>query len=459
MARRIGRISRDAVKALKSGEKVSEAGITATRLDDGDVRWSVNVMVSGRRIHRAIGRVTEGVDRATCIAFIERVRTEERGERLNLPTGRKTWLSFRNLADRYLQRMEDGAGRNLKSKRQHLNMWLVPYFDDQRADTISEFTVNTYRRKRLEQRAAPGTVNRELATLRHLLGDAVKAKDLKALPCTFKMLPESKGRTIVLSEAEMDALMKGACGDQDPDTWLFVAFGLNTAMRHREILRARFDEIDWSRGRLHIGRAKAGSREQPLTSALVAMLKKEREQRVDQTGYIFKPRGPGGTGDVHRNTMQKSFARAVVRADLDPSRITPHVMRHTAITRLVEAGVDLRTIQTISGHKTLAMVLRYAHVSGSHIDRAMDALDRTLPEPSARDQNGTETHVTPELHTPNDPGAGKNPKSSFKTLEAWPRIELGCADLQSAASPLRHQAARGAVGYQMRRWAAIASRS
>ncbi len=62
-------------------------------------------------------------------------------------------------------------------------------------------------------------------------------------------------------------------------------------------------------------------------------------------------------------------------------------MRHTAITRLVEAGIDLPTIQRISGHKTLAMVLRYAHVSGAHIDAAMAALDRTIPEPEAGNQN------------------------------------------------------------------------
>jgi hypothetical protein len=52
------------------------------------------------------------------------------------------------------------------------------------------------------------------------------------------------------------------------------------------------DEIDWDRGRLHIGKAKAGGCEQPLTPALVAILKKEREQRADVDGFIFKPRGP-----------------------------------------------------------------------------------------------------------------------------------------------------------------------
>jgi site-specific recombinase XerD len=73
--------------------------------------------------------------------------------------------------------------------------------------------------------------------------------------------------------------------------------------------------------------------------------------------------------------MAKQFKRAVERAGLSPQRVTPHVMRHTAITRLVQAGVDLPTIQRISGHKTLLMVMRYVHIYGTHIDNAISALD------------------------------------------------------------------------------------
>ena len=65
---------------------------------------------------------------------------------------------------------------------------------------------------------------------------------------------------------------------------------------------------------------------------------------------------------------------------LDPTMVTPHVMRHTAITKLVQAGIDLPTIQRISGHKTFAMVLRYTRVHGSHIDKAIAAIGRDLPD-------------------------------------------------------------------------------
>ncbi|WP_439570261.1 tyrosine-type recombinase/integrase [Roseovarius mucosus] len=55
--------------------------------------------------------------------------------------------------------------------------------------------------------------------------------------------------------------------------------------------------------------------------------------------------------------------------------MTPHTLRRTAVTHLVQAGVDLPTVQRISGHNTLSMVARYAHQRGSHIEAAMDQLE------------------------------------------------------------------------------------
>jgi integrase len=88
--------------------------------------------------------------------------------------------------------------------------------------------------------------------------------------------------------------------------------------------------------------------------------------------WVFPSLG-SATGHVH--TIRKAFRRSVERAGLDPDQITPHTLRHTAVTHLVQAGVDLPTVQRISGHKTLSMVARYAHQSGSHIEAAMDRLE------------------------------------------------------------------------------------
>jgi integrase len=134
---------------------------------------------------------------------------------------------------------------------------------------------------------AAATVNRELATLSHLLNRAVEWKWLDRLPARPKKLAESAGRIIALTDKECDAVMKAAIGGADPDLWLFVAFGLNTAMRHSEILAARWDQLDPARRRLFIPDAKAGKREQPITPQLAALLAREIETRNDRNGWIF----------------------------------------------------------------------------------------------------------------------------------------------------------------------------
>ena len=60
---------------------------------------------------------------------------------------------------------------------------------------------------------------------------------------------------------------------------------------------------------------------------------------------------------------------------MDRAVVVPHVMRHTAITRLAAAGADIKTIQAFSGHLSVAMVLRYAHAQAQVIDNALDRFE------------------------------------------------------------------------------------
>jgi integrase len=394
MSLRFTRLDRPSIRRLQSGARIAEHGIIAERLADGDLRLSVNVMVDGRRVHRVIGREREGVTRTQCEEFIEKARSEARAGRLSLPRGRKLALAFSAAADAYTRRLEDSGGKNIKTKRRQLRMYLKPYFGVMRLDAITDFSIEKYKKRRLDQRAAEATVNRELATLSHLLNRAVEWKWLDRLPARPKKFAEGVGRIIALTDDECDRLMTAAIASPTTDLWLFVAFGLNTAMRHGEILAARWDQLDLVKLRLYIPNAKAGQREQPITAELGQILVREREMRDDRTGWIFpSPHKDSKIG--HLTRMDRPFSEAVKAAGLDPELITPHVMRHTAITKLVQAGVDLPTIQRISGHKTLAMVLRYTHVHGQHIDQAIRALGRTSPELGA---NGTGRAITQELH-------------------------------------------------------------
>ena len=186
-------------------------------------------------------------------------------------------------------------------------------------------------------------------------------------------MTEPEGRTVVLSDDECDSLAEAAKRDSHPYLWLFVEFGLRTGMRSAEIVAARFDQIDWDRCRLYLPRAKAGARSQPLSEGLVELLRAEQVTRPDRNGWIFPSTR---TNSGHVNEFNTPFRRAVIAAGLSPDLVTPHVMRHTAATNMVASGAPLPAVQKVTGHKTLAMLMKYTHLADRSVDVAISALDR-----------------------------------------------------------------------------------
>src|SRR5215471_15763438 len=117
MTLRFARLTRPAIRQLEPGQSIGEHGIVAERLASGDVRFSVNVMVDGRRVHRAIGMASAGVTRFQAEQFLEKTRTDARADRLQLPKGRKLFRTFDRAAIEYIERMQQSGGRNMGPKR------------------------------------------------------------------------------------------------------------------------------------------------------------------------------------------------------------------------------------------------------------------------------------------------------------------------------------------------------
>ena len=145
MALKFTRLTRPAIRKLQAGVRITEYGITAEGLPDGDVRYSINVMVDGQRIHRVVGRETDRVTRTQAEELIAKLRTDAREGRLQLPRGRKTAFGFSAAADKYIEKLKKGEGRkkpkNIPQKRVHLRLHLKPFFKQQRLTSLSEFTI------------------------------------------------------------------------------------------------------------------------------------------------------------------------------------------------------------------------------------------------------------------------------------------------------------------------------
>lgn len=369
------------MRNLKSNEKLNEHGIIFERLENSDGRFVINIMVDGQRIHRVVGKESEGVTRKQAEDLIAKLRSDAREGRLNLPKGRKIAFLFQEAADKYLEKQKLEDAKNLKSKVYQLQLHLVPFFSDIPLNKISSFDVERYKKFRLDNKAKQTTINRELAVLSHLFTKAIEWSWIDAKPATIRRYKEDQSRITYLTVEQIDRLILAAKQDQHPQIYPFIMIGLETAMRKSEILSIRLKDIDLERKIIFIPKAKAGARQQPITTSLAEFLKKHIANMKKQDVWLF-PAGKSVTG--HTVNIEKPFRRTVAAAGLDPRQVVRHTLRHTAITHLVQAGVDLPTVKRISGHKTLQMVERYSHQNGSHIQAAMDKLEGRYRDPNKK---------------------------------------------------------------------------
>jgi integrase len=389
------KLTRLAMRELASGKTINERGIVFERKANGDGVFRVNLMVDGVRIHRVVGLESQGITLAQAEELATRLKVEARENRLSLPKGRKLALKFEEAAEKYLQKLEAVGGKDLAMKRMRLTLHLVPFFGAKPLSKISEFDIERYKAHRAKQPrllagirsgtkyvepssgdkervVTPSTINRELAVLSHLFSMAHEWGWVTHKPARIRRNREGDGRIEYLTREQADRLLEAARADGNAHTYAFCFIGLHTAMRMMEILTMRKEHVLLDRKMIHIPKAKAGAREQPMTKRLADFLHGYITALPDATPYLFSsPTSKTG----HLMDIRKAFERVVLAAGLDPSQVVRHTLRHTAITHLVQAGVDLPTVQRISGHKSLRMVMKYAHQDGNHINEAMDLLD------------------------------------------------------------------------------------
>lgn len=390
MAKTFIQLTRPTMRKLAPGKKVNEHGITFERQANGDGVFIVNIMVDGQRIHRVIGRESDGTTRTQAEEFVEKARQDAKTGRLNLPKGRKIALGFADAADKYLVKLEQEGGKDLVMKRRRLSLHLVPFFGDTPLSKISGFDIERYKKQRLQEIAipggakqkpkdetklkttSPGTVNRELAALSHLFNKAIEWGWIDRRPARIKRFSEAQGRIIYLTIDQIKRLIEYAKQDQNPQIYPFIIIGLETSMRRMEILSIRREHVNLQHRTICIPKAKAGAREQPITQHLAEFIEGYMAALPKGTPWLFP--SPAAI-EGHAMDIRKPFRRVVIAAGLNPDEVVRHTLRHTAITHLVQAGVDLPTVKRISGHKTLIMVERYAHQNGEHIRTAMDKLE------------------------------------------------------------------------------------
>lgn len=153
---------------------------------------------------------------------------------------------------------------------------------------------------------------------------------------------------------------------------LMAAYG--AGLRISEACSLEVGDIDSARGLIHIREGK-GRRDRyvMLSSRLLAALRAYWKQ-VRPTGpQLFPGQQPGSY--ISPGAVRDALEAAVAEAQIG-KHVTPHVLRHSFATHLLESGTDVRVIQVLLGHSSIRTTTRYTRVSAAHIGRMQSPLDR-----------------------------------------------------------------------------------
>lgn len=171
---------------------------------------------------------------------------------------------------------------------------------------------------------------------------------------------------------EAEAL-KGAAGG--PRDRLVVLLGLLAGLRVSEIARLRVEDLDLDGGALLVRQGKgAKDRWVPCPDSLLGPLAAWVGDRKE--GWLFPSRRQAGP--VGSRALQHLLGRLRRRAGI-VRRCTPHTLRHTYATELLSRGANLREVQVMLGHSSVATTERYTHVLAGQLRRVANLLDGPRP--------------------------------------------------------------------------------
>ncbi len=168
-----------------------------------------------------------------------------------------------------------------------------------------------------------------------------------------------------------------------------IEIAANTGLRRGNILELRWDECD--RNADVIRKAKTKNNEAvaiPMNSAVVAVLDK-LEKRRNGSSYVFPHMQGEQEGEAIRD-VKNSFRTALKKAKIEKFRF--HDLRHCCASWLMMNGADLNDVRQILGHKSIAMTLRYAHLSPRYLADKVKLLEKTTLPNSCQTQDATQNN-------------------------------------------------------------------
>ena len=271
----------------------------------------------------------------------------------------------------------------------------------------------------------PATLNRYRTLLSLIYSLAIRNGKLSINPVrTVKRRKENNERVRFLEERE-ELAVRETIRELYPEREAEFDLALHTGMRRGEQYQLRWQDIDFSNGVIRIPRSKHGEARyiQTNSTARAALLKLKERSR--EPGYVCP-----GLDNSRKRYSRQWFEEVTAKAKI--SNFHWHDLRHTFASRLVMAGVPLRAVQVLMGHKRIETTLRYSHLGEDHL---RNAVERLVGVAASTTTEKAANQVPPEV-----PPARITPRLTDRRFQRKLRRINGARERTRTSTPLRELA-------------------
>ncbi len=284
---------------------------------------------------------------------------------------------IKSFKQEFLEYIEIEKGRAIKTVENY-DRYLIRFFKFSGAKKVDDITEEKVRKFRLELNRLGlnrRTQNYYLIALRQFLKYALK-RGLKTLPPdAIELAKETQRDLDLISSKELERLLQ-APDEDDIKSFrdrAMLELLFSTGLRVSELCSlSRF--LDWSRDEISV-RGKGGKvRPVFISEGAKRAIKKYLDKRDDTDDALFVYFGRGakraetdsGSTRLSPRSVERLVKHYAIKAGID-KRVTPHTLRHSFATDLLQNGADLRSVQALLGHAHIATTQVYTHVTDKHL--------------------------------------------------------------------------------------------
>ena len=289
-------------------------------------------------------------------------------------------MSIKSEVTEYLKWCQQQKGLSddtLRAYRSDLDQFTL-FLGPTELHSIDEDTIGEFQRFLHQRGLSAASIKRKLAVLRAMFRRFERRGELESNPFhkvdTNIRMPKRLPRDIQAQDLKLllkETQRELSVLDSDDKQWhssrltsaLAIETMLATGMRIGEIVRLRIGDIDQDCARIKIYGKGARERfafvtDEKLRGLISKYCEKRRIELSTMSDHLLVKTGGGVISSQFLRRQITDFAK---RSGLS-TRVTPHMLRHSAASQLVEAGVDIRFIQRLLGHQSISTTEIYTHV-------------------------------------------------------------------------------------------------